>query len=306
MNNILQVETIETDSIVKLLHHIVTPYTTEILQSVFEHNGYIAGGFATLLARHLLIDHTADAIDSFAVHVRSHLCYPQPNSEFACFTPDIDVWFSNVEDWNSFKNWLDAYQQKYNLFIFTFPSKAHWALECIVKSDARFQFINKAFAEPIQQISTFDIFNACVVVFDKAIMVPCGWRDYESRRELHVHNWQPHTFTRLNKWLRKRIYNRVSPETGNMLYSCLERELEKSSPQFQIEGKKYDDIGKFIADCRTYSKDKCGKKMHAKLLPFLHALTNEQLLFVTSLFPTTIDYDIITKEIMKRGYGSKT
>lgn len=32
MSNILQVETIETDSIVKLLYRIVTPYTTEILQ----------------------------------------------------------------------------------------------------------------------------------------------------------------------------------------------------------------------------------------------------------------------------------
>lgn len=303
MNNLLQFETIETDSIVKLLHHVVTSTTTEILQSVFDHNGYIAGGFATLLARHLLqIEPTTD--DEFAMNVRSHLQHPPLNHGLVFASPDIDVWFSNAEDWRSFKIWLDAYQQEYNSLIITFPSRAHWALECIVKNDARFQFINRAFAEPVQQISTFDIFNACVVVFDKEIMVPCGWRDYESRRVLHVHNWQPHTFTRLNKWLRKRTYKHVSPETGNMLYSCLERELEKSTPQ--LEGKKYDDVAKLIADCRIHPKDACGKRMHAKLLPFLHALTNEQLLFITSLFPTTIDYDIITKEIMKRGYGSKT
>jgi hypothetical protein len=81
----------------------------------------------------------------------------------------------------------------------------------------------------------FDFLN-CMVAFDgKSIIIPVGWETIEKQKLLHIANDEtPYLASRISKYMRRRGYVGVTPESRDRLHSWLVKSLSsKNFPGFE-------------------------------------------------------------------------
>lgn len=250
----------------------------QFLDKVFQNGGYIAGGFATVLARHYLLKPEND--DVFIDQINRHLGQPEeprPSNPFVnvgCC--DIDVWFPDKEHLDSFFTNLG------DLTKFSVgPTTSGAAVGYIMPNQAIFQVITKYLRPEKEQLQAFDIYNGAVAVNANEIVVPLDWYSLEEKNVLHVSNWSSSwTINRFFKWInRKKYYKSVTPSTARHVYDHLKTvlEFEKEISQEEKERLKFDKLYSRITKSRVQTQE--------FLSTIMSALPVEDLLFLPAMFP---------------------
>lgn len=292
----------------------VSEVTQNLLEAIFRHGGYIAGGFGTVIARRVIsgiFPREPKHIDSFDLWdaVRKHLRYPE-------FKPvgaptwhnsgcgDIDIWFPDNDALKAFLN--DKVRLSYIRTgqITSAHTATKTAIEHIVQRDARIQVITRYLMPMNEQIKNFDIYNGMIAVTNDKIVYPEHFVTLESQKMLHVVNWEsPWTVNRFFKWMSRKEYESVTPATAQMLVKKAVEMYEQSNDIIaSYRDKSESDV--------TYdlSKDKL-KKLAVfnpgyvqKFLRYtMSNLNSEQLLQLSTYFkPSHPEYDYALREVYKR------
>jgi hypothetical protein len=287
--------------------------TRELLQAVFDHGGYIAGGFGTVLARSLVAGIVKKGFDPGLYEpVRQHLGDPQrpkldagPWRNVGC--GDIDVWFPDRASLDGFlndKRRLDAIQNG-SVSVDTTVTKA--AIEHIVDRDARIQVITRYLMPLHDQIAHFDIYNGMVAVTNDKIVYPEHFSTLEKQNMIHVVTWDsPWTVNRFFKWMFRKGYTSVTPATAHALaqkaIEAHEQWHEKASDP------SLEDPSVMTAMVKKWSEDKLRKAVATmpdgvqRMLQYcVPNLTGEQLLQLVTYFkPRSRQYDYALNEIHRR------
>lgn len=279
--------------------------TKVLLGTAFDHGGYIAGGFATVLARwHLKIAHSDSRPRSLAESVRIHLDYPALNVKiFRC--SDIDVWFPTERALSGFMadSRLRSLLQCKDV-VSEAQTVSGCAVEYVVNNDARVQVITKFLMPLEEQIQRFDIYNAAVAVTDDAIVFPEHWEQLERGRVLHVQRWNKWTSNRVFKYITRKGYCHVTPATAQRILSKIDKCVawdQKWSSQIALE----DPRAQRLRETITHDKLMQAvifkpQKLQRLLYQFMENMTAEQLLHVSMLFNQPSRYDFAMQEIRRR------
>lgn len=292
----------------------VNTATRDLLALVFEHGGYIAGGFGTVLARFIVAGIGQNSGDGIWEPIREHLGSPTPHAEKIVGSPfhnvgcgDIDVWFTDEASLQGFL--LDPRRLKmidgHVVSINTTASAA--AIEHIVNGDARIQTITKYLMPPQEQIEHFDIYNGMVASTNDKIVYPEHFVQLETNNMLHVANWNsPWTVNRLFKWINRKRYKSVTPATAHVLTQkaieareCWRNKVNmlkvSKDPEVELWLEKWnvDKLKRAVANGRMqWLLYTSGALPH---------LSGEQLLTLAMYFkPNDQQYDYITHEIINR------
>lgn len=255
--------------------------THDVLKLVFNQGGWVAGGFARIVAHYYVLDNE----DVFAEDdelenndlcraVDRHLDYGTPcdiKDPYRKFGKgDIDVFFEHQRQIDNFWRALQATGLKNNCKLEASVSGA--AQEISINNCVRLQVIER-YKGPIEdQLRSFDIFNAMCAFNDKQLLFPEGWDALERELMLHVQNWtSPFIISRVTKWCYRHGYTKLSPKTateiGDVAMNLIQSFKEKPySPAWGGPPMTHETIIK-------------------KMKRFLPQLTNDQLLLMTSVYP---------------------
>jgi len=290
------------------LRRAVGPNTEKLLKIVFRHDGYIAGGFGIVVARHAVSDKPIDW-DLFEDSIVDHIGTLRINeigkvtSLVKAGKGDIDVWFPNNEQLSAFMNDPERLEM-WNENAFTCePTITGTALEHIVDDRVRVQVI-KQFLMPMQeQLSRFDIYNSMVGITNDTITVPENWKKLESSRTLHVHDWKASKWTinRLFKYMNRKGYRHVSSETADRLaqevVNTLEWHAEHKDELDNMTSKNIDEL-----NLNKLKKTAVLSMSVLKLIrKFLPSMNNDDLLLLSALLDQKTDYNYALQEFLKRG-----
>jgi hypothetical protein len=280
--------------------------TRGLLGIMFEHGGYIAGGFGTILARHYLL-HNRESDEDFEQHVRRHLGYPSKTEGKGKFVNagcgDIDVWFPSQEAVTRFMNDARVPNACLQYGIEVNPTLTGAAVEYLVEGDARIQVVHRWVKPLEEQIHAFDIFNGAVAFTNTVCVTPEHWELLESGNMLHVSTWaSPWTINRFFKWVNRKGYTAVTPATAEHVYGRVHKALdwkEKWGEETAIADER---IKQAIYNDRLKRRFilQGGFRAQEFLRSLMPGLTGEQLLEVSALFPEPIKYDFAMQEIRRR------
>lgn len=308
-----------------LMQEGILPIAAEdFLRAVFENKGYVAGGFAALVARYVLCKDTFDQKDcKFDInrHLYTALNVLQydKNPYVNAIKGDIDVWFPNLDALEQFKTCdiiRDLNSQGY--ILKTNKTITGIATESVVgeiSSSVRFQVIEKYLLPLEKQISQFDLHNSMVAFDDKQLIYVNTWLDLEKNSTVHAeHLNSEYTVCRILKYINRKNYKTVSHETANLLYNnvfnaVLQLELLKDMSD-EEKNKVVDPFKKAFIHKK---KNQAVKTVMMHLNKFLDKFTNEQLLMLSILSSSESGYEsLISKQensiyelLLKRGEKAK-
>lgn len=281
--------------------------TGDLLQIVFDHGGYIAGGFAALLARDIVISDLDHFYEDVETRINAHLGmpkvapsdYPKP-WHYNAGCGDIDVWFPDERTLEAFLNDPRRQAMINAMVVQVEPTITGIALEHIVLGQARVQVI-KAFLMPVQeQLSRFDIYNSMVAITDQDVVYPEHWVLLEKQHMLHVSTWKtPWTVNRFLKYMDGRKgYDKVTPLTADsFIDAALEtmyvfKQKKDASPAasltFMNQNKLIRMIGQHKPTVQVFFKS------------LIDVLPAERLLDMSALFAVPADYDLAMQELRRR------
>ena len=286
-------------------HQLLGQGTLSLLQLAFEHGGYIAGGFAALVARHVVM---LTSNGDFYASIMRHTNGPIKSlmTEFKIHG-DIDVWFPSEPCLNHFLN--DVRRSIVDLSVA--PTKTGSAIEHIVDGDVRVQVVTRWLRPVQEQLAHFDIYNAMVGLTNDTLTVPDQWEALERANMLHVSSWAScWTVGRVLKYINSKGYTALTPSTAMHMYDEACKALEQVKPlraeiehartmtrkappaHINIQLQRNPLLRHFVA-CNK------GKDQYV-LKPLLASLTAEQLLTLSMLSTASPDYDHAMKEIHRR------
>lgn len=278
--------------------------TATLLQAAFDHNGYIARGFGTLLACRFVID----AYDDELLHnmVRCHLGRPmchheRPAGAVWSDSGDIDLWFPSRVDLDGFLS-----DERRRTFVegtdgcSSRATNTGNSIDHVAASDARVQVI-LPYLLPIEpQLAGFDIYNGMVAVTADEVIFPDQWEWLERGRLLHVTTWDASwTARRCMKWLNSKGYSGVTPATADGMVDDAVRALDWYS-----ENKGIDTVGmQAVAEkdwmIRVITQRSQG--MQHELKKMMRVMSPERLLMLSAYFhPPSGAYDFARAELIKR------
>lgn len=199
--------------------------TQQLLQqATHECDGYIAGGFASLLAK--LNFEKNHGYDEFKIRdylggIHSKFIEKlEQNRLHKGRLSDIDVWFTNDNELAKFISLPKPPQ------VVVKNSMLGWALEFYCEKpgvDSTYhlvQVITKLTGTFENVVSNFDIYNAACVIKGSKLYVPIGFRELVKMRQLHLQNWGGiYSIKRLSSWSKKQGYLNVTKETTDLFNS---------------------------------------------------------------------------------------
>lgn len=292
----------------------ISTTTRDLLALVFEHDGYIAGGFGTVIARFEVAGIGRLSDNGIWDPVRRHLGSPEPHIEKLAGVAfhnvgcgDIDVWFSSEASMRGFLSdprrlaMIDGG----SVHINTTPTNA--AIEHIIDKDARIQTITRYVMPLEEQIGHFDIYNGMVALTNDKIVYPEHFVQLETNKMLHVANWNsPWTVNRFFKWMNRKGYKSVTPATAHVLaqkaIEARECWCDKANT-FKVN--KDPEIERWLEKWNVDKLRRAVTNGHMQYMLYtsgtLPHLTGEQLLMLAMYFkPKNQQYDYITHEIYNR------
>lgn len=285
---------------------ILKGVTRGLLGMMFEHGGYIAGGFGTILARHYLLNNHEDA-DEFDHRVRRALGQPEKDKDMGPFRNagcgDIDVWFPTQEAYNAFRDdpRLPGIIQQFDIQVK--PTLTGAAVEYLVDGDARIQVVHR-WTQPLEdQIRAFDIFNGAVAFTNTECVTPEHWELLEQNKMIHVSTWaSPWTINRFIKWVDRKGYTSATPATAQHVIERVHKALAWKEKWGKTLADKDERIQKTIKEDKLMNRFILQDAFRAQqfLKSIMPGLTGEQLLEVSALFPEPIRYDFAMQEIRRR------
>lgn len=281
--------------------------TLELLGLVFEHGGYIAGGFAALVARHVVMcTPAADFYRDVVNHTGGPIKVAGWSHAFRRHG-DIDVFFSSQQQLDGFLN--DPRRSIVDLNVT--PTVTGAGLDHIVDGDVKVQVITR-WARPMKEhMTSFDIYNSMAGVTNEVLVMAEQWEALERAMMLHVTTWAgPWTVGRVFKYVNTKGYSTLTPLTAAYLHSEVCKTLEQvKSVRFEIEHARMvtrkappahlhlelqrNTLLRYMVGCRE------GRKQWV-LKPLLASFTAEQLLTLSALCGTEPAYDYAMKEIHRR------
>jgi hypothetical protein len=263
------------------------------LNLVFEHGGYVSGGFAMIVARaHSGTIDISEYTRQLARHINYFAHYNGDTKSFGDARvnfgkKDIDIFFPNEIDELTF---IDVMKHKFAEQINLFEiSEKGFAYNLVLSNVFKIQLIqsNKFTWNTIDEIlSSFDILN-CSVAFNKdSIILPSSWKDLEEKCTIHVSKWGAWTISRVMKYLRSG-YKALSEETSSSLYTGIDKFSSFTSSKIKDDN----------------DKEKFTKQINLLLKRIFGAvksqLTDRQLIEFSLLMPSTT-YDGAFQELEKR------
>ncbi len=290
------------DSFLKVMSHTraISQKTRNLLQVAFDHGGYVAGGFGTIVGRY----YTGILKDDEELWnaIRSHL--GDPHAKEGIFANagcgDIDVWFPDAQSHLAFCTDIRRLQGGVSLKETVTGS----AEEHLIDGDARVQVIRSYLAPMRDQIARFDIYNGSVGFNDEWLVVPEHFETLERAQTLHVTTWaSPWTMNRFFKWIgRKRWYKHVTPATAQHVYGQVMKLIEWKKKYEGTEVMKDPRVIEAIKQNKLKKRiiDQDAFRMQELLGPTVTGLTGEQLLEVSAFFPAPLKYDFAMQEIHRR------
>ena len=288
---------------------ILTGKTCHLLRVVFDHGGYIAGGFGTLMARWFVLEE-GKRIYNLQSRVRGHLKHPVdprlappmlPTWRLNSNCADIDVWFPTEAAAQAFLNDPRRLKLVGEGGVWAGETVTGTAVEHLVPGDARIQVITR-FVMPIEeQLSRFDIYNGMVAFTEDVMVLPEHWEALEREHVLHVSTWKtPWTVNRFFKWLQRKGYQHVTPATADHL---VEAAIETLLWFKEHEGEMTKEDMQQAFDRNTLLKHVAlyPTNVQELLRPIMSTLTAERLLELSAIFrPAPRHYDRAMQEIRKR------
>lgn len=190
-----------------------------ITQAAERYHGFLAGGFARVIATNLLVPNVKD--DNFRSSVW-HWVYSymkvnevvNPNNHWDFKTrADADFFFESPSNIKGFINELVERGLEVST-VGTTPSGM--ATEYMVNQSLKMQVISGRCGTFEQVLSDFDIVNAMVAVTSDKIVYPGQrWLDLEQKQTLHVDNWRSdYTIFRIMKWMDRHGVVLLTDETA--------------------------------------------------------------------------------------------
>jgi hypothetical protein len=196
------------------------PETYELLEMAKSRGGYIAGGFAALVGYMCVIKRcTPDELTTaVAYHLgNGMLVWPAHNKFKNVNHGDIDIWFP---DQASLDLYTGAVSHRGLTGVGVTSTVTGTATEYCIREKQRVQVITSYLMPMHEQLARFDIFNAMACISDSTLIVPEGWSELEESRTLHVASWKsPWTVSRIFKYMRKKGYQHLTPETSSHVVS---------------------------------------------------------------------------------------
>lgn len=286
-------------------HGIMRKATRALLARVFSHGGYIAGGFATLLARHFVLYEDVFEPDNLVDKVTAHLGCPEPvkDGRRPRHDPrcgDIDIWFPSEASLQAFMADPLRIDLVTRGVVAETATSAGFGIELLIPGQARVQVITKYLRPIEEQLSRFDIYNAMVAVTNDSIVFPEHWPALERARVLHVSSWSsPWTVNRFLKYLDRKGYSEVTPVTADTFMDEAIKALDwfrntrPNLPQAEVA----ETVNQSTL-MRALSR--APDKVQRKIVAVMRALPAERLLEVSALFKAPINYDYAMQEIHRR------
>lgn len=283
-------------------NRILSKRTCILLEAAFEHGGYVAGGFAALVARHLVMGE--DNVDDFDYKVKKHLGNPQKTKEGLPWQNsgcgDIDVWFPDVLSFQKFQKDVRCDMLVSVGRVHVQDTVTGVGKEYIIPDEARVQVI-KGFLFPVEeQLSRFDIYNSMVAITIDAIVYPEHWAALETSRTLHVVTWKrPWTVNRFLKYLDRKGYKAATPATADAFVDELVNALDwfrNTAPSLKEEEKHLEVSKSALLRLMARAPEKVQNRFKA-IMP---VLTPERLLEISAFFQTPVAYDCAMQEIHRR------
>ena len=192
--------------------------TYELLRIAHSRGGYIAGGFAALVGYMCVVKRCTHAeLCSAVAHHLGNGMYMRPESAYNNASHgDIDVWFPDRVSLDLFTSEVTHhYGITFGGNVKVSDTVTGTAIEYRIGDRQRVQVIRNYVMPMHEQLARFDIFNAMACINDRTLTVPKGWLELEENRTLHVATWKsPWTVSRVFKYMRKKGYMRLTPETS--------------------------------------------------------------------------------------------
>lgn len=289
-------------------HRVLRKATRDLLNVVFDHEGYIAGGFAILLARHFVLGEDAQEPDDLAKRVVAHLRDPRDPAKAPPGRPDwhnaacgdIDVWFPDESTLRGFMEDPRRVRMINDGTVCVKDTNLGFGVEHVVLWQAKVQVITK-YLRPIEtQLSNFDIYNSMVALTRDSVVMAEHWAALEGQRTLHVSTWaSPWTVNRFMKYLEKKGYEGVTPLTADAFIDEAIKALDwyrnvmSSLPKDRAdEALARSSLLRMIA--------RAPERVQYRLFTVIKDLPAERLLEVSAFFKAPASYDCAMQEIHRR------
>lgn len=254
----------------------------DILHSAFHTHGYVAGGFARLLAGY----HTRTrfkTFDELALAVHGHLRMPNPHK--GGFRPlgDIDVFFEDAY-WRDV--FLDGLKRSNNVDLF--ESVSGNACDLRVDGYYRIQFIKNYMGNIEEQLNSFDLVNSMVGFDGNRLVMHDDWQVLESSRTLDIDKiTSMYILCRVAKYFHRHGYDRLTPRASERLTKLVFEELPNVRKTDQAI------ISKRMNLHMSY-RDTLNKLFHV-----IPGLRSEDLLLISTLYYKE-RYNLPMKELLGR------
>lgn len=286
-----------------------------VLDAAFSCGGYVAGGFARLIAYNTLIKQrqefasvtgggACELTGSYLeAHIKEiavqHLSIRRRISDIDSYTGvkdgspdafrntgkgDIDLFFPDKDAVSKFVDLIRPLQNEDGFTVR--KSKMNVALELGCDDRVRVQAITAFTGDMHDRLRSFDIFNAMVAYTPGQLTLPNGWHDLEETQTLHVVNWtNGYVINRINKYFNNFHYKNLSSATAHDVTVNAMKYLA----ELHALGMTQPDNGRKASSLKF------------NLSRYLPSMSNEDLLLLTSIIPTC-DYRKLTPmgELHKR------
>ena len=265
---------------------LVSEQTRELIEHAFSHGGYVAGGFALLVARAQCVGELTKVDDNvLRTGHRFNKNTLVTGGKFAgTMNTDVDVFFPTIESRDaclesfSVRDALDRWPCR--------DSVTGSSLEIFVDGVEKVQIIRKFVAPVFDNVRRFDMFNA-MCAFDAAnLYVPKGWLELEKQRALHVANWNKWTVGRIFKYFSRKGYEVLTDETAAIFFDEAVKALAilpvQSEADKLLRGPWMNDALKELKELtpfKVWSKETLAKRLRA----FYGSMSASQLLLLSGV-----------------------
>lgn len=257
---------------------ILKPNAASLLSLALEHGGFVAGGFARIVANDRQnIDIQRNSVGDqiyYYLNLGDTYNLNGKNPFVKVDRGDIDVFFPTHGAYVDFCSKLTDNLRSDTIRITNIGSSFTGAADNVICDGIMFQFIRFRFLPVEEMLETFDIGNVRVAFTNSEIIESPTRVQLEKDRILHVANFSgPYVFHRLEKMFRNAKYDSLSKET-----------VENITPRLLdlVKKLKEQPITK-LPRRLTYEKV---LNVTSRFLPFLK---NEDLLLLTSVYPADGD-----------------
>lgn len=219
-----------------------------VLKFALESEGYIAGGFARMLYRHLEglegkdnSDHSR-LRDALYKYLKLHVPIEQTissNSPKPKHRGDIDIWFPDEISAKDFWRRLNSCAGQSGYGIKREKSIAGFATNITVNNRLIFQIVTHVFGPPEEVMSGFDISNCRIAITKEGYVYDELFPELEKQKVLNVAAWTSlHTIPRFIKYLNHRGLASITDETsrGFVEYSVKALEDLQKNPDVDVTG----------------------------------------------------------------------